>query len=125
MIGALSQGRERSIGVARWWLRGGSAALVVMSGLAAMPAAAAEYALPPGQKVVIGELGRYVVQRGDVFPDIARRFDVGYTALVAANPGVDPWLPRAGRELTIPSLYVLPDAPHQGIVLNLAQWRLL
>jgi L,D-transpeptidase ErfK/SrfK len=124
MIGALSQGWERGCGVARCWLLRGFAALVVMSALAAMPAAAAEYALPPGQKVVVGELGRYVVQRGDVFPDIARHFDVGYTALVAANPGVDPWLPRAGREIKIPSLYVLPDAPHQGIVLNLAQWQL-
>jgi L,D-transpeptidase ErfK/SrfK len=66
----------------------------------------------------------YVVQPREVFPDIARRFDVGYTELVTANPGIDPWLPAAGREITIPALYVLPDAPHEGIVINLAQWRL-
>jgi L,D-transpeptidase ErfK/SrfK len=94
-----------------------------MSGLAGLPAGAAPDALAPGQKVV-GELGRYVVQRGEVFADIARQFDVGYVDLVMANPGVDPWVPHAGREITIPSLYVLPDAPQQGIVVNLAQWRL-
>lgn len=96
-----------------------------MSALAApvVPTAAAEYALAPGQRV-IGDLSRHVIKQGDVFPEIARHFDVGYTALVAANPGVDPWLPGAGREITIPSLYILPDAPPQGIVVNLAQWRL-
>ncbi len=97
--------------------------IVLLMTLVAMPAAAAEYALAPGQKV-IGDLGRYVIRQGDVFPDIARRFDVGYTALVAANPGVDPWVPPVGHAITIPSLYILPDAPPRGIVINLAQWRL-
>ena len=30
-------------------------------------------------------------------PDIARRFNLGYDEVVNANPGVDPWLPGAGR----------------------------
>jgi L,D-transpeptidase ErfK/SrfK len=89
----------------------------------APPAAVKEFALAADQSVV-GEVRHYVVQQGDVFPDIARRFGVGYTALVTANPGVDPWAPGAGREITIPSLYILPKAPRHGIVLNLAQWRL-
>ena len=120
MIWALSQGRRRRCDVARRWSRWCSAAIVL---IAALPAAAAEFALAPGQQV-IGDLGRYVVKQGDVLPDIARHFDVGYTALVTANPGVDPWSPSPGREITIPSLYILPDAPRQGIVVNLAQWRL-
>ena len=123
MIWALSQGRRRGRDVARRWSRWCVAAIGLIAVLAALPAAAAEYAFAPGQQV-IGELGRYVVKQGDVFPDIARHFDVGYTALVAANPGVDPWAPGAGREITIPSVYILPDAPRQGIVINLAQWRL-
>ena len=123
MIWARSQGSGRGCEVARQWSRWCAAAIVLISALAALPAAAAEYPLAPGQQV-IGELGRYVVRQGDLFPDIARRFDVGYTALVAANPGVDTWAPTAGREITIPSLHILPDAPRQGIVVNLAQWRL-
>ncbi len=123
MIWALSQGRRRACEVARRWSGWCSAAIALACALAGLPAAAAEYALAPGQQV-IGELGRYVVNQGDVFPDIARHFDVGYTALVTANPGVDTWSPGAGREITIPSLYILPDAPRQGIVINLAQWRL-
>ena len=98
-------------------------AALLVGALASLPAGAAEYALAPGQQVV-GEPAGYAIRQGDVLPEIARRFDVGYTALAAANPGVDPWLPQPGRQLTIPSSYVLPEGPHQGIVINLAQWRL-
>src|SRR5260370_39153178 len=31
--------------------------------------------------------------------------------------------PSGGRKITIPSVYILPKAPRQGIVINLAQWR--
>lgn len=41
-----------------------------------------------------------------------------------ANPGVDPYVPRAGSVLTIPLQTILPDAPRQGIVINLAELRL-
>src|SRR5258708_3233256 len=50
------------------------------------PSAVKEFSLASGQAVV-GGISQYVVQQGDMFPDIARRFDVGYTALAAANPG--------------------------------------
>ena len=99
------------------------AALVIALTLAALPAAAAEFAIAPGQTAV-GAVATYTTRDGDVFPDIARRFDVGYTALAAANPGIDPWVPDAGRTVKIPALYALPDAPHRGIVINLAQYRL-
>jgi len=43
---------------------------------------------------------------------------------VRANPGVDPWLPGEGTEIVLPTQFVLPDAPREGLVLNLAQMRL-
>jgi L,D-transpeptidase ErfK/SrfK len=91
--------------------------------IAASSASAAEFPITPGQTVV-GQLGHYVIKRGEVLADIARRFDVGYTELVAANPGVDPWIPRPGTEITIPSLYILPAVPHAGVVVNLGDYRL-
>ncbi len=97
--------------------------LLGVAALTAAPAFAAEFPLVPGQ-TVIGQLQSYIVKKGEVFGDIARRFDVGYTELVEANPGVDPWLVRPGTRVTIPSLFILPAAPHRGIVLNLAQYRL-
>ncbi|HJZ14276.1 MAG TPA: L,D-transpeptidase family protein, partial [Stellaceae bacterium] len=89
----------------------------------APPATIKEFTLTPGQKVV-GEVREYVVQPGEGLNDIARKFDLGYTALAAANPGVDQFTPGVGRRLIIPALYVLPDAPRRGIVINLAQYRL-
>jgi hypothetical protein len=72
---------------------------------------------------VVGEVREYVVQPGEGLNEIARKFDLGYTTLAAANPGVDQFAPGVGRRLMIPSLYVPPDAPRQGIVINLAQYR--
>ena len=121
MIWDLSDTRRRAVGVCRRCSFAAGALVIAI--LAGVPAIAAEYSIARGQKV-IGEQRPYAIQQGDVFPDIARRFDIGYTALVAANPGVDPWVPGLGRRITIPSLFILPDAPQQGIVINLAQWRL-
>src|SRR5258708_12424863 len=119
MIWALSQGKARGSRLLRFH----SAAILLISALAVQPAIADEYPVAPGQKV-IGEIREHVVQAGEGLNDIARKFDVGYTALAAANPGVDQFTPKVGRRLIIPSLYILPDAPHEGIVLNLAQYRL-
>lgn len=91
--------------------------------LAAVPAGAAEFPLMPDESVV-GNLREYVTKQGDNLIDLSRRFDIGYTEMLAANPGVDPWIPGAGKRLTIPSLFILPNAPRRGIVINLAERRL-
>ncbi|KAF1065976.1 MAG: putative L,D-transpeptidase YbiS [Pseudomonas citronellolis] len=44
--------------------------------------------------------------------------------MVAANPGVDAWLPGAGTEIIIPTRFILPPGPREGIVINLAEYRL-
>ncbi len=72
---------------------------------------------------VIGVLQVTRVQGEDTFSDIARRFNLGYEEMVRANPGVDPWVPGVGREIVLPTQYVLPDAPREGLVINLAQLR--
>jgi L,D-transpeptidase ErfK/SrfK len=60
----------------------------------------------------------------DSLADIARRFSVGYNEIHRANPGVDMWVPGAGRRVVIPTQFILPDAPHVGIVVNIAEMRL-
>jgi L,D-transpeptidase ErfK/SrfK len=73
---------------------------------------------------VIGRVQVTVAKHEDTFADLARRFNVGYAELVRANPGVDPWLPGEGTEIILPTEFILPDAPREGLVLNLAQMRL-
>ena len=81
------------------------------------------FLVEPGSDVV-GEVQVTVSRHEDTLPDIARRFNVGYEEIVRANPGVDPWLPGEGTRITLPTRYVLPDAPRDGIVINLAAMRL-
>ncbi len=73
---------------------------------------------------VVGYVQKTVIGEEDTLPDVARRFDVGYEELVLANPGVDPWLPGVGREVVVPTQFVLPAAPHQGVVINVAAMRI-
>jgi L,D-transpeptidase ErfK/SrfK len=73
---------------------------------------------------VIGDLQQTTVGKDDTLTDIARRFNLGYEELLRANPGVDPWLPGVGRTIVLPTRFVLPDAPHDGVVINIAAMRL-
>ena len=77
----------------------------------------------PGNDIV-GYVQKTVIGKEDTLPDVARRFDVGYEEMLAANPGVDPWLPGVGREVVIPSQFILPAAPHEGVVVNVAAMRI-
>lgn len=88
------------------------------------PLRAETYWLPREGDSVIGHLQGAVAAQEDTLLDIGRRFNVGYEELKLANPGVDPWIPGDGTLIVIPSRYVLPDAPRNGIVLNLAEMRL-
>jgi L,D-transpeptidase ErfK/SrfK len=73
---------------------------------------------------VVGEVQVTVVGKNDTLPDIARRFNVGYEEIVRANPGVDPWIPRVGTEVVVPTQFVLPMAERKGIVVNIAAMRI-
>jgi len=77
-----------------------------------------------GNDDVLGTLQRVIASREDTLPDIARRFNVGYEEIVRVNPGVDPWLPGEGREIIVPTRFVLPNAPREGLVINIAALRL-
>jgi L,D-transpeptidase ErfK/SrfK len=81
----------------------------------------AEY---PGSGDLIGQVRVYVARESDTLLDIARDAGLGYVEIVAANPGVDPWLPGAGTSVVLPTAHLLPNAPRQGIVVNLGDFRL-
>ncbi|WP_314409044.1 L,D-transpeptidase family protein [Pseudomonas kuykendallii] len=87
-------------------------------------ASALELPLPlPGEDVV-GQIQVVTAKYEDTFADVGEANDLGYLEMVAANPGVDPWLPGAGTEIILPTRFILPPGPREGIVINLAEYRM-
>ena len=84
----------------------------------------AEFPLPPAGSNMVGQLQVVLARHQDTLLDIARHYDVGYNEIRAANPGVDPWLPGAGTRVLVPTEYVLPPKPWQGIIINIPARRL-
>jgi L,D-transpeptidase ErfK/SrfK len=73
---------------------------------------------------LVGELVLGSSLRADTLSDLARAYDQGYLEMRWANPKIDPWLPGEETEILIPSYYILPEAPQQGIVVNVPEMRL-
>jgi len=94
-------------------------ALLLPAGAAAMT-----YEYPPPEFSLIGAVDAVEASYEDTLLDIARRYSIGQEEIVLANPGVDRWLPGAGTVVVIPSQFVLPQTPHEGLVLNLPEMRL-
>jgi L,D-transpeptidase ErfK/SrfK len=90
----------------------------------AEPLAMHTFPFDPQTTGVVGELQVTFSRHEDTLPDIARRFNLGFDELVNANPGVDPWLPGEGTRIVLPTQFVLPDAPAEGVVVNLAALRM-
>jgi L,D-transpeptidase ErfK/SrfK len=72
----------------------------------------------------VGRQRFHTARRDDTLVDLAVRYGVGYVELLAANPGVDPWMPAPGKRLLVPDAHLLPPGPREGIVVNLAELRL-
>jgi L,D-transpeptidase ErfK/SrfK len=88
------------------------------------PIARNYFVLETPEQSVVGA-PQIVFPRGeDTLSDLAREYGLGYDELIAANPGVNPWLPGDNTPVLLPTQYVLPDVPRKGIVLNIASKRL-
>jgi L,D-transpeptidase ErfK/SrfK len=92
--------------------------------LASVSARASVYALPDDGSTVIGEDGKMTTVYEDTLPDLAQRYSLGYYEIIRANPGIDVWIPGAGKRLTLPGRRILPPGPRDGIVVNLPEHRL-
>jgi L,D-transpeptidase ErfK/SrfK len=97
---------------------------LLVAALGPLGASAATFPLPAPSDAVLGEVKIVIARHEDTLLDLGRAHGVGYEEIVAANPGVDPWVPGEGRRIVIPSQYILPDAPREGIVVSLAEHRL-
>ena len=88
------------------------------------PLVSDRFLLTSASQQVIGRLQAIETNYEDTFVDIARIYNLGFDELVQANPDVDPWLPGQGTRVILPTRFVLPDAPREGIVIDIASKRL-
>ncbi len=85
---------------------------------------AESFFLPTPDNDVVGQLIAVQLNSSDTLLDIARQFDVGYNEITQANPDIDPWQPDKDSFVVVPSLYILPNTPRKGIVINVPEMRL-
>jgi L,D-transpeptidase ErfK/SrfK len=78
----------------------------------------------PRQEELVRTVETHIARKEDTLLDLAVAHDLGYLEIVAANRGVDPWLPAPGTEVVLPKAKLLPAGPRDGIVINLPERRL-
>ncbi|MCX4190046.1 L,D-transpeptidase family protein [Methylophaga sp. OBS3] len=97
---------------------------VLIAGAVSIPAQSAVFEIPDEQTQVVGQNIVVYTNKEDTLLDIARNFDLGYGDIVNANPDIDAWVPGDNKRIIVPTRFVLPDAPREGIVINIPEMRL-
>ncbi len=126
-----SSGISNVARVLRWAAVGALSAVLPLAALAdpeplgmqAQPRELPAYAIAPASWL-IGTATSLVPRQGETFLEIGEQFDLGYNEVIAANRNSDPWIPKREEPLVIPSRWLVPDAPRDGLVLNIPEMRL-
>jgi len=99
--------------------------ILVFCSLFSISPASAEFYPYSQAKTVIGFPLTYVIQENESLIEIARKFNIGFNEIVAANPSLDPFVPEEGIPVKIPKSWILPEIEqYSGIVINLSEMRL-
>ena len=101
-----------------------AAAVALCLALPSAPAQAASYQLTGPDQTIVGEDQVITTVYEDTLYDLARTHSVDSQELIRVNPGIDPWLPGAGKKIILPGRFILPPGPHEGIIVNLPEHRL-
>src|SRR6202789_530189 len=82
------------------------------------------YTLKSKDDAVFGEDQTVTTVYEDTLYDLAAKYSLGSEEIIRVNPGLDPWIPGADKQVIIPGRHILPPGPHEGIVVNLPEHRL-
>ncbi len=90
---------------------------------------AASYTLPENSlDTVVTEYPDEVpltrAEQDETLLDVARQYSLGQMEILRLNPDLDRWNVKKGEIIRISNKRVLPDSPHNGITLNLTEYRL-
>ncbi len=88
-------------------------------------ALAANFPLPAPEESLIGQVQYTDVKVGDTATTVAQHYNIGLNAVVAANPGVSENTSfRTKQTVKVPTEFLLPPLPRQGIIVNLPEMRI-
>lgn len=101
--------------------------LVLLASLSTA-AQATTYSLPPNGDNVITEFSDNMpltrADQDETLLDVARRFLMGQMEVVRLNQDLDRWHVKKGEIVRISNRRILPDSPHEGITLNISEYRM-
>lgn len=93
--------------------------------LTASSAFATVYTMPSSSESLIGAIQTITAQNGDNVVNLAAKYDIGYNSIQLANPDLDlthGFTPNT--PVVISTEHLLPNVPHQGVVVNLPEMRI-
>jgi L,D-transpeptidase ErfK/SrfK len=73
---------------------------------------------------VVGSPQHYIIRKGDDLLELARRYGLGYNDLGVLHRDWDPFLPPAGAQVLIPTLWIVPEPRGRGLIVNTGEMRL-
>ncbi len=79
---------------------------------------------PPRSGQLAGTVGTGLVAEGDSLIEMARRYDLGFGEIAAANPGLDPYVPTVGARVVLPTAWIVPELDPGIVLVNLSEMRL-
>ena len=90
---------------------------------------ATTYTLPPtsGDTVITqfpDDVPLTRAEQNETLLDVARRFLLGQTEIVRLNADMDRWHVKKGEIVRLSNKRILPDTPHNGITLNISEYRM-
>jgi len=87
-----------------------------------LPAAAS--GVDPQAVTVVGHVQHNHIRKGEDLLEIARHYGLGYSELGMMYRQWDPFLPPVGADITIPTMWILPDKRNAQLIVNTGEMRL-
>jgi L,D-transpeptidase ErfK/SrfK len=78
----------------------------------------------PQALTLVGAVQHYRIKKGDDLLELARHFGLGYSELGVLYRHWDPFLPPVGAEMTVPTLWIVPNNHGNQIIVNTGEMRL-
>jgi L,D-transpeptidase ErfK/SrfK len=78
----------------------------------------------PQALTLVGAIQHYRIKKGDDLLELARHYGLGYSELGVLYRNWDPFLPPVGAEITIPTLWIVPNNHGNQIIVNTGEMRL-